>query len=165
MDEGQFGLLNVDEVDKLFYSSSANDKRKILLFCSDELKLKEVTNFGTNDREIFDFIMSFKDGNKGKLAYYNYLKHNNIDINSLLIGALLHDFYFRDWQSYKEKRPFFRRFILNIIDLFRNNFILFIQRKLLANLRHGFVYLFARTLKITGSQRNAVGNLLHFGFS
>ena len=43
------------------------------------------------------------------MAYKISRFFKNIDINSLLIGALLHDFYFRDWQSYKEKRPFFKK--------------------------------------------------------
>lgn len=32
-----------------------------------------------------------------------------IDINSIIVGSLLHDFYFKDWQSYKEKRPFLKK--------------------------------------------------------
>lgn len=43
------------------------------------------------------------------MAYKISRFFKNIDFNSLLIGALLHDFYFRDWQSYKEKRPFFKK--------------------------------------------------------
>lgn len=47
-----------------------------------------------------------------KVAYMAYKiarNFKNIDINSVLIGGLLHDFYFRDWQSYKEKRPFLKK--------------------------------------------------------
>lgn len=31
------------------------------------------------------------------------------NLNDIAIGGLLHDFYYRDWQSFKEKRPFFKR--------------------------------------------------------
>lgn len=44
-------------------------------------------------------LLSYKIGSK-----FKYL-----DINSILVGSLLHDFYFRDWQSYKEKRPFLKK--------------------------------------------------------
>ncbi|MBO5095548.1 MAG: HD domain-containing protein [Bacilli bacterium] len=43
------------------------------------------------------------------MAYKISRFFKNIDLNSLIIGALLHDFYFRDWQSYREKRPFFKK--------------------------------------------------------
>lgn len=43
------------------------------------------------------------------LSYKIARKIKNIDIDSVLIGSLLHDFYFKDWQSYKEKRPFLKK--------------------------------------------------------
>lgn len=55
-------------------------------------------------------ITVYEHSLKVALMAYNISRFfKNIDINSLLIGALLHDFYFRDWQSYKEKRPFFKK--------------------------------------------------------
>lgn len=43
------------------------------------------------------------------LAYKISKKFKNMDSESVAIGGLLHDFYFKDWQSYKEKRPFFKK--------------------------------------------------------
>lgn len=43
------------------------------------------------------------------LAYRMSKKFKNIDSRSVAIGGLLHDFYFKDWQSYKEKRPFLKK--------------------------------------------------------
>lgn len=43
------------------------------------------------------------------LAYKISKKFKNTDVKSVAIGGLLHDFYFKDWQSYKEKRPFFKK--------------------------------------------------------
>ncbi len=43
------------------------------------------------------------------LAYKISKKFKNLDHRSVAIGGLLHDFYFRDWQSYKEKRPFLKK--------------------------------------------------------
>lgn len=31
------------------------------------------------------------------------------NLSDIAIGGLLHDFYYKDWQSYKEKRPFFKK--------------------------------------------------------
>lgn len=43
------------------------------------------------------------------LSYRISKKFKNVDSRSVAIGAILHDFYYRDWQSYKEKRPFFKK--------------------------------------------------------
>ena len=85
MDYEKLKFLSKEEVDKLYYVSSYVDKCEIIFFCSDELKLKEVSNiYHSYDHDIFKFIMSFNDSNKGKIAYYNYLKNNNINIYSLI---------------------------------------------------------------------------------
>ncbi len=44
-----------------------------------------------------------------KLAYRISKKFKHIDSTSVAIGGLLHDFYFKDWQSYKEKRPLLKK--------------------------------------------------------
>ena len=36
-------------------------------------------------------------------------KRKNIDIKSAVIGAILHDFYYKPWQENKEKRPFLKK--------------------------------------------------------
>ena len=43
------------------------------------------------------------------LAYKIASKLRHVDLNSVVIGSLLHDFYFKDWQSYKEKRPLLKK--------------------------------------------------------
>ena len=36
-------------------------------------------------------------------------KNKYLDTKSAVIGALLHDFYYKPWQDLKEKRPFFKQ--------------------------------------------------------
>ena len=43
MDYEKLKFLSKEEVDKLYYVSSYVDKCEIIFFCSDELKLKEVS--------------------------------------------------------------------------------------------------------------------------
>lgn len=57
-----------------------------------------------NDISVYDHslrvsLMSFRIAKKFKWK----------NLNDIAIGGLLHDFYYRDWQSYKEKRSFFKR--------------------------------------------------------
>lgn len=42
-------------------------------------------------------------------AYRMAKKFKHVDEKSVAIGALLHDFYYRPWQEYKEKRKFFQK--------------------------------------------------------
>ena len=46
-----------------------------------------------------------------KVAYLSYLfaKKHNLDIKNTVIGALLHDFYYRPWQEDTEKKSFFKQ--------------------------------------------------------
>lgn len=83
MEDIQLDLLGEEEVDKLYYEVSEENKRKLLLFCSDDLKLKEVSIFDQYDKSIFEFIMSFKDSNKGREAFGEYINNNNFSIYSL----------------------------------------------------------------------------------
>lgn len=43
------------------------------------------------------------------LAYRIGKKFKNVDINSIIIGGILHDFYYDDWQLCTEKRPLFKK--------------------------------------------------------
>lgn len=43
------------------------------------------------------------------LVFKKAKKKKKIDINSAVIGAILHDFYYKPWQNCKEKRPFFKK--------------------------------------------------------
>lgn len=38
---------------------------------------------------------------------YKFAKKHNMDIESITIGAILHDFYYKPWQENKEKKKFF----------------------------------------------------------
>lgn len=40
---------------------------------------------------------------------YNIAKKRKLDTKSTAIGALLHDFYYEDWQLSKTKKPFFKK--------------------------------------------------------
>lgn len=42
-------------------------------------------------------------------AYRISKRFKSMDSESVAIGALLHDFYYRPWQDYKEKRKFFKK--------------------------------------------------------
>lgn len=85
MDYEKLKFLSIEEVDKLYSTITDEDEKKqALLFCSDDLKLKEVGIFGSFDRRIFNFIMSFKEQEKGKIAFHNYIKTSNANVHSLL---------------------------------------------------------------------------------
>ena len=69
MDENQLRLLSEKEVDDLYYTLDEFDRKSVLLFCSDDLKMEEFTKLDFWAYDIFKIIMSFKDINKGKQAY------------------------------------------------------------------------------------------------
>lgn len=43
------------------------------------------------------------------IVYKMCKKRKNIDIKSAVIGALLHDFYYKPWQDNNDKKPFFKK--------------------------------------------------------
>lgn len=70
MDEEYLSSLSVEEIDKLYYSSTDDEKRKIIFYCSDDLKLKEAGIFSLINSDTPRFIMSFKDADKRKACFY-----------------------------------------------------------------------------------------------
>lgn len=46
-----------------------------------------------------------------KVAYSSYLfaKKHKLNVRDIVIGAMLHDFYFKPWQNTDEKKPFFKQ--------------------------------------------------------
>lgn len=47
--------------------------------------------------------------NVSYIVFKKAKKKRNIDIKSAVIGAILHDFYYKPWQNCKEKKPFFKK--------------------------------------------------------
>ena len=47
--------------------------------------------------------------NVAYIVFKKAKKKRNIDIKSAVIGAILHDFYYKPWQNCKEKKPFFKK--------------------------------------------------------
>lgn len=74
MDYEKLKLLSVEEVEKLYYSSTDDEKKEIIFYCSDDLKLSEVNVL--NDTDIVKFIMSFKDVDKRKQCFYKYFENS-----------------------------------------------------------------------------------------
>ena len=47
--------------------------------------------------------------NVALIVYKTAKKRKKVDLKSAVIGAILHDFYFKPWQENCEKKPFFKK--------------------------------------------------------
>lgn len=83
MNEKYLSSLSVEEIDKLYYSSTDDEKREIIFYCSDDLKLREVGSFSLMNGDTPRFIMSFKDADKRKACFYQCFDNDEKFVLSL----------------------------------------------------------------------------------